>query len=193
MDWVGRSTVLDDSDLLWERLPKMLDWVLNTPWPVPAALAGILTLATIWINRPQIRRGVKVITLEDAKRLGLEESDLEGKVVHPPHELSRSFSMKLLFPEGRKIPELISSKNLYRYYWLGLALPHRKENNPDEIVVSGINSLFIVYDKPISDPNIRVRISEKNCHYEVKDSTHRHCVIVIGDIPKGTILEIETY
>lgn len=52
MDWVGRSTLLDDwRQLVHEKLPWLANWLLYTPWWVPAGLATILTAWIVWPAR----------------------------------------------------------------------------------------------------------------------------------------------
>ncbi len=48
MDWVGRSTVVDDWKQLTESMPNLISWLLSTPSWVPAICAFTFTLATIY-------------------------------------------------------------------------------------------------------------------------------------------------
>ena len=52
-DWIGRTTVVDDFNLAVDRLPAILQWLFATPWPVPAALATVLTAFLIWLSLPR--------------------------------------------------------------------------------------------------------------------------------------------
>lgn len=47
MDWVGRSTFFEDADSAEGKAVSAFNWLLTTPWYVPAGLASVLTAATI--------------------------------------------------------------------------------------------------------------------------------------------------
>ncbi len=54
LDWVGRSTYMDDwGQLLDEKLPIIFNWLYSTPAWVPAILAATLTIFMIWANWPR--------------------------------------------------------------------------------------------------------------------------------------------
>ena len=54
LDWVGRSTVIDDYNQLVDRLPLIVAWLVRTtPWRVPSLLALVLTVFLIWLSWPR--------------------------------------------------------------------------------------------------------------------------------------------
>lgn len=74
MDWIGRSTVAEDFAQLRDKLPAMVDWLLQTPWYVPASLAGIVSVFVIWLNRPFAR--MRIITAKEAQEGGLNIDEI---------------------------------------------------------------------------------------------------------------------
>lgn len=56
LNWIGRSTVVDDFNLLMERLPAWAGWLFSTPWWVPTLLATTLTAFLIWLSWPRFGR-----------------------------------------------------------------------------------------------------------------------------------------
>lgn len=55
LDYVGRSTFLDDWDqLVSEIFPDGVAWLLSTPWWAPAAIGAVLSCFLIWINWPTL-------------------------------------------------------------------------------------------------------------------------------------------
>jgi hypothetical protein len=58
LDWVGRSTVIDDFSALQERLPAILQWVYaNTPWWTPTALGASAIAFLVWLSWPSSSSG----------------------------------------------------------------------------------------------------------------------------------------
>jgi hypothetical protein len=49
MDWVGRSTFLEDAGSAEQKAMRWLEWLLGTPWPVPAALAALATAFSAFV------------------------------------------------------------------------------------------------------------------------------------------------
>jgi hypothetical protein len=55
LDWMGRTTMVDDYQEFLRRLPKWAEWLFSTPGWVPAALASVLALFLIWLSWPRER------------------------------------------------------------------------------------------------------------------------------------------
>ncbi len=69
VNWIGRSTVVDDFNLLVERLPGVVGWLYTTPWWVPAGLGSLLTGFLIWLawpTRPDelVKKGLLALPME---------------------------------------------------------------------------------------------------------------------------------
>lgn len=61
LDYVGRSTFLDDWDqLVSEIFPDGLAWLLTTPWWAPAAIGAVLSCFLIWINWPTLNPSMEM-------------------------------------------------------------------------------------------------------------------------------------
>jgi hypothetical protein len=50
LDWMGRTTMVDDYQEFLKRLPNWAEWLFSTPNWVPGALATALTLLLIWLS-----------------------------------------------------------------------------------------------------------------------------------------------
>jgi hypothetical protein len=61
-NWIGRSTAVDDFNLLVDRLPAILAWLFSTPWWVPAALAALLTGLLVRLALPS---GIAQVPADD--------------------------------------------------------------------------------------------------------------------------------
>jgi hypothetical protein len=48
MDWIGRSTIMEDAEAAQGKLVKSVDWLLQLPWYWPGILATGLTATLIW-------------------------------------------------------------------------------------------------------------------------------------------------
>lgn len=121
LDWIGRTTVFDDLNLLLERLPLAVSWLLQTPWPVPAFLAATLTIFLIWLSLPSVqparaeRLGSKPVrtqvnparyTLPEATRFLAELDKLdkalityEDAVLRPCSDIATNFEARLAINE----------------------------------------------------------------------------------------------
>ena len=55
IDWVGRTTVVDDYNQLVERLPMVAAFLVATPWWIPAGSAATLTAFLLWAGWPTER------------------------------------------------------------------------------------------------------------------------------------------
>jgi hypothetical protein len=53
LDWVGRSTVLDDFDALLDSLPRTVSWLYETPGWLPAVIATCLSVYLAWLTWPR--------------------------------------------------------------------------------------------------------------------------------------------
>jgi membrane protein implicated in regulation of membrane protease activity len=83
VDWLGRTTALDDFNQLMERLPVIAGWLLATPWWVPGGLASALTAFLIWAgwptDRPVSRRSVRQDPYRD---LGVRAMQVAQAIEH---------------------------------------------------------------------------------------------------------------
>lgn len=70
LNLVGKSTVVDDFNLLVGRLPDIVRWLYSTPWWVPAILAAILTAFLIWLSWP--------------RQVPAQPSQMQGNVLKQP-------------------------------------------------------------------------------------------------------------
>ena len=55
LDAIGYSTAPEDFEALKQKLPLAIEWLLSTPWWVPAVLATALTAFLIWVSWPRSR------------------------------------------------------------------------------------------------------------------------------------------
>ncbi|HCL65921.1 MAG TPA: hypothetical protein DIC56_13995 [Rhizobium sp.] len=184
MDWVGRSTALEDFQQLQERLPAILEWLYQTPWYVPAGLAALLSAVVIWLNRPQHR--ISTITTDEARRLGL---DVPGGTVDVGG--AQKTSLRLFYRDGDTTPDLVSQENLFRYYSLTFLTKGVREDG-EEITMGTTTALWVMYDKPVTAANVRVRVPA-GLGYEIKDFGPRHVIVLFLRMPSNATVEVETY
>ena len=185
IDWIGRSTAPDDFEQIKEKLPPIFEWLYQTPWYVPAALATILSIAVIWLNRPFVR--VSTISYDEAKQRGIEIPDN----VAGAENNAAGAHLRLFFRDGDATPELIAGENVFRYYSLTWINNEIKEDG-SIVPVSTVTALWVMYDHPVTKPNVRVR-APIGLRYEIKDSGPRHAIVLFHQLPSNATIVVETY
>ena len=53
MNWIGRSTIYEDTENALNLLEKGLNWLFTTPWWVPGICAGVATVFLLWLLWPR--------------------------------------------------------------------------------------------------------------------------------------------
>lgn len=74
---IGASTAPDDFALLKQRLPKVLEWLFTTPWPVPTALLILAAAGAAWLFWSGTK---KTVADEIADQNGVTEADVKRLV-----------------------------------------------------------------------------------------------------------------
>ncbi len=83
VDWIGRTTIVDDFNQLVERMPAIVGWIVATPWWVPGGLAGALTAFLMWAGWPTDRSlSFGSSRKEKYRTLGLRALNLASRIEH---------------------------------------------------------------------------------------------------------------
>ena len=90
---IGASTAPDDFALLKQRMPKVLEWLFTTPWPVPALLMILIAALAAWLLISGTRKaaiegvadaeGQVGITSDDVKRIAADYIDSQAGSTKP--------------------------------------------------------------------------------------------------------------
>jgi hypothetical protein len=76
LDWMGRTTMVEDYQEFLKRLPKWAEWLFSTPGWVPATLASALALFLMWLSWPRERTEPAVARVDpepDARQPAIAE------------------------------------------------------------------------------------------------------------------------
>ncbi len=119
LDWIGRTTAVDDLNQFLERLPTMVSWVVSTtPWWIPGGLATALTAFLMWAGWPQGRQLPRARRRDAHAELGSAAITLAsqityyvdgpGRWVEPPgHLLSEIYSLMIAFNKQGFSPPIV--------------------------------------------------------------------------------------
>jgi hypothetical protein len=184
LDWIGRSTVVDDYNQLVERLPNWLEWLFTTPWWVPSGLATILTVILIWAIWP--RKTLRTLTLQQAREAGI--------IAPPPTNVAARVLLRYGHDE---IPEKVMAENIHRYFSLtfhidaiGVTPEGQQQTSSKQIATA----LFLVFDSSLTARNLRVKFEgPRKPRYDIRDFDDRSAVIVFFEPMDGIFVDVEAY
>ena len=121
---------------------------------------------------------------KEVKRDAIEKSDLTESTALADTEI-----LHLHLYGDERVPTLISSNNVWRWYYLRNIIKGVTKKGKLPETIGTITILFISFDRPVKVTTLEVRSSDTRLPtHEVKEFNNRFAIIVFSDaLPMGTL------
>jgi len=123
--------------------------------------------------------------------LGRQVDDMQKQPgSHSAQEFAKTAALQLRFHGDERSPTRLTHNNIWRWYYLRLAVIHVEIGTGSEHR-SEIGNLFVTFDQPVEVGTLEISSPDMALPAnEVKEFTNRYAIIVFSQLPSAGTVEI---